>query len=431
MPRPLLSGAALVLVLACRPSAPEAHRPARAAPAVTSSQEEPDTTPPADVSHGEAPIGGPAAEPAPRLARLEPAERTRLHRVRLEMKHAPVVIAPGVTYAAWTFGGTVPGPVLHVRQGDTVDFTLVNRANIPHSMDFHAAEIAPSRYYTNVMPGDSLHYRFVARVPGAFMYHCGTAPVAMHIANGMYGTLVVDPTTPRPRATELVLVQSEFYLSGKPDQDGNQGLDWQKLLGQAPDHIVFNGLAGNDTIEGRAYREVFRLAQQYRSEILARYPKIMRRVSGYNLDEFIKPQPFNLARMIVGSEGTLATIVEAKMRLVPKPKWTAMDVIHFNDDIEALECAQIVLKTAPYAMESTDKMILNLARGNIEQSRKLGFVQGTPESLLMVEYAGETEAAVRREAESLGADWALFLGRRHDRQHEEELRGNAEPKAWQ
>ncbi len=150
-----------------------------------------------------------------------------------------------------------------------------------------------------------------------------------------------------------------------------------------------------DTIEGRAYREVFRLAQQHKPEILARYPKIMRRVSGYNLDEFVKPQPFNLARMIVGSEGTLATIVEAKMRLVPKPKWTAMDVIHFNDDIDALQCAQTVLQTAPYAMESTDKMILNLARGNIEQSRKLGFVQGTPDSLLMVEYAGETEDEVK------------------------------------
>jgi nitrite reductase (NO-forming) len=243
MPRPLL-GAALVAFLACRPTPPQDHQPERAATAVTTPQEEPDTTPPADVSHGEAPIGGPAAEPAPRLARLEPAERTRLHRVRLEMKHAPVPIAPGVTYAAWTFGGTVPGPVLHVRAGDTVDFTLVNRANIPHSMDFHAAEIAPSKYYTNVMPGDSLHYRFVARVPGAFMYHCGTAPVAMHIANGMYGALVVDPATPRPKARELVLVQSEFYLSGKPDQEGNQSLDWQKLLGQAPDHIVFNGRAG-------------------------------------------------------------------------------------------------------------------------------------------------------------------------------------------
>ncbi len=150
-----------------------------------------------------------------------------------------------------------------------------------------------------------------------------------------------------------------------------------------------------DTVEGRAYREIFRLAREHKNEILSRYPKIMRRVSGYNLDEFVKSQPFNLARMIVGSEGTLATVVEAKMRLVPKPKHTAMDVIHFNDDINALECAQTVLQTAPYAMESTDKMILNLARGNIEQSRKLGFVQGTPDSLLMVEYAGETESEVR------------------------------------
>ena len=152
-------------------------------------------------------------------------------------------MAPGVRYAAWTFDGRVPGPALHVGQGDTVDFTLVNRANIPHSMDFHAAEIAPSKYYVNVMPGDSLHYRFVARVPGAFMYHCGTAPVAMHIANGMYGALVVDPATPRPRAKEFVLVQSEFYLAAKPGADGAYALDWTKLLGLAPDHVVFNGRA--------------------------------------------------------------------------------------------------------------------------------------------------------------------------------------------
>ena len=164
---------------------------------------------------------------------------------------------------------------------------------------------------------------------------------------------------------------------------------------------VVEGKSKANTIEGHAYREVSRLAQQHKSEIVARYPKIMRRVSGYNLDEFVKPQPFNLSRMIVGSEGTLAAIVEAKMRLVPKPKWTAMDVIHFNDDIDALECAQIILTTKPYAMESTDKMILNLARGNIEQSRKLGFVKGTPDSLLMVEYAGETEAEVRAQVETL------------------------------
>ena len=239
-----LATALLLLAAACRPQAPSARSPDNSRTAsVTSAQEEPDTTPPADVSHGEAPIGGPKAEPAPRLATLAPAERTRVHRIRLEMKHTPVLIAPGVTYAAWTFSGTVPGPALHVRQGDTVDFTLINAANVPHSMDFHAAEIAPSKYYVNVLPGDSLHYRFVARMPGAFMYHCGTAPVAMHIANGMYGALIVDPAVPRPKASEFVLVQSEFYLTPKPAADGTQGLDWQKLLGQAPDHIVFNGRA--------------------------------------------------------------------------------------------------------------------------------------------------------------------------------------------
>ncbi len=159
----------------------------------------------------------------------------------------------------------------------------------------------------------------------------------------------------------------------------------------------------DDTTEGRAYREVFRLSGQHKSEIQARYPKIMRRVSGYNLDEFIKPQPFNLARMLVGSEGTLATVVEAKMRLVPKPKWTAMDVIHFNDDIEALQASQAILETAPYALESTDKMILDLARGNIVQSQRLGFVQGNPSSLLMVEYAGDSEKEVRAQVEKLEA----------------------------
>jgi FAD/FMN-containing dehydrogenase/Fe-S oxidoreductase len=156
-----------------------------------------------------------------------------------------------------------------------------------------------------------------------------------------------------------------------------------------------------DTSEGRLYREIARLAQEHRSEILARYPKIMRRVSGYNLDEFTKSQPFNLSRILVGSEGTLGVVVEARMRLVPKPKWTALDVIHFEDDIEALEASQAILETRPYALESTDKMILNLARGNIEQSRKLGFVQGNPDSLLMVEYAGDTADSVKEQVYKL------------------------------
>jgi nitrite reductase (NO-forming) len=236
-----------VLLAGCRDTTrsgngrePEAQRPPSTA--TTSPEEVPDTTPPADVSHGEAAIGGAADVPAPVGAVLAPAEPQRVHRIRLDMAHTTVQIAPGVPYAAWTFGGSVPGPALRVRQGDTVVFTLINRANIPHSMDFHAAEVAPSRVYVNVMPGDSLHYRFVARVPGAFMYHCGTAPVAMHIANGMYGAFIVDPARPRPKAKEFVLVQSEFYLDPK-SPDSARGLSWERLLGLAPDHIVFNGRA--------------------------------------------------------------------------------------------------------------------------------------------------------------------------------------------
>ena len=164
---------------------------------------------------------------------------------------------------------------------------------------------------------------------------------------------------------------------------------------------ALEGKSQADSLEGRVHREVARLAQEHRSEILARYPKIMRRVSGYNLDEFIKPQPFNLSRILVGSEGTLGMVVEAKMRLVPKPKWTGLDVIHFDDDLEALRASQAILETAPYALESTDKMILNLARGNIVQSQRLGFVQGNPSSLLMVEYAGDTEAQVKEQVYKL------------------------------
>ncbi len=235
-----------LLVLACRPSSNDragaAAPTARQGNAAAGSQA-PESIPPANVSHGEAPVGGPGATPAPIEARLPPRERSRLHRIRLEMRHVTLNVAPGATYAAWTFGGRVPGPALHVGQGDTVDFTVVNHANIPHSMDFHAAELAPSKYYVNVMPGDSLHYRFVARVPGAFLYHCGTAPVAMHIANGMYGALIVDPATPEPKAKEFFLVQSEFYFAPKPGADGAHTLDWGKLLGLAPDHVVFNGRA--------------------------------------------------------------------------------------------------------------------------------------------------------------------------------------------
>ena len=224
----------IVLAAACRsqPASSNANNP----------QEPWTAAPPADVSHGEAPVGSTAA-PAPIDPRAPAPAASRVVRVRFETREARWTISPGVVYEAWTFDNRVPGPVVRVTVGDTVDFTLVNRAMMPHSMDFHAAQIAPSRVYTNVMPGDSIHYRWVPQVPGVFLYHCGTAPVAMHIANGMYGALVVDPVRPLPQAREFVLVQSEFYTQKAAGAPTAQQLDWNKLLGLAPDWIVFNGIA--------------------------------------------------------------------------------------------------------------------------------------------------------------------------------------------
>jgi len=153
-----------------------------------------------------------------------------------------VEIASGVQYQAWTFGKTVPGPVIHVRQGQTVNVTFTNRGTMQHSIDFHSAITPPSLHYVELMPGESIKFSFVARVPGAFLYHCGTPPVLLHIANGMYGAIVVDPATPLPEAQEsYVLVQGEWYtsqVSGKL-----MGANYDKMQEMRPDEVVFNGAA--------------------------------------------------------------------------------------------------------------------------------------------------------------------------------------------
>src|SRR5712692_5592314 len=172
------------------------------------------------------------------------------------------------------------------------------------------------------------------------------------------------------------------------------------------------------TLEGAIYREVARVRETYADEIRARYPVQWRRVAGYNLNELIgvcvrphslagggneAPRPFSMARLITGSEGTFVTVLEAKMRLVDRPKHTALDVIHYRDIQEALECSQAILESEPYAVELTDKMILDLARGNIEQSKRMGFVQGDPAAILIVEYAGDTAEEVRAKVDALEA----------------------------
>jgi len=156
-------------------------------------------------------------------------------------------------------------------------------------------------------------------------------------------------------------------------------------------------------IEGEIYRQVARIKGGYRDEIMARYPKYWRRVCGYNLNELVNNQPLNVARLIVGSEGTLVNMIEAKVRLVKRPKKTALVVVHYKGMQEALESSQDILETEPYSVEMTDKMVLDLARSNLELSKRMGFIQGEPDVILGVEYAGESDIEVRCKVEALQA----------------------------
>lgn len=162
--------------------------------------------------------------------------------VTLTATDTTVEIANGVNYQAWTFGGTVPAPVLHVRQGQTVNITFINQGTMPHSIDFHAAEVPPDVAYRDINPGETLQFSFIARTPGVFVYHCGTPPVLVHIGNGMYGAIIVDPTQSLPPADmSYVLVQSEWYTR---QVKGNlMAGDTAKMIAITPDEVVFNGVA--------------------------------------------------------------------------------------------------------------------------------------------------------------------------------------------
>jgi nitrite reductase (NO-forming) len=185
-----------------------------------------------------------AAAHKPYDAALPPLQAGDVVKVNLVLKDITVQIAPGVKYAAWAWAGGAPGPVIHVRQGQTVKITLTNKGAIPHSVDFHAGRVAPDKNFIDVFPGKSFTFSFKANDPGVFMYHCGTKPVLMHIANGMYGAIVVEPSTPLPHADkQYVLVASEWYL----DRDGvtqPAQFDMAKAHAKTPDWMTFNGYAG-------------------------------------------------------------------------------------------------------------------------------------------------------------------------------------------
>jgi FAD/FMN-containing dehydrogenase/Fe-S oxidoreductase len=177
--------------------------------------------------------------------------------------------------------------------------------------------------------------------------------------------------------------------------------DTSTIVFKALDKAALEAKVKGGARENHIYREVKRIVEANRDEIHQRYPTIQRRVSGYNLDAFVRNGDFNLAKMMVGSEGSLAVITEAKVRIVPRPKATAVCVVHFDDLIASTEASEEILACDPYAIEMIDRMVISLTRGAGELGRLMTFVEGDPEALLVTEFRGDTPAEAQANAEQM------------------------------
>ena len=165
--------------------------------------------------------------------------------VDLEVTEVVKELADGVQYTFWTFGDEVPGPMIRVREGDMVELTLKNHPDnmFPHNIDLHSVTgTGGGAEATLVVPGKEATIQFRALSPGVFVYHCATAPVGLHIANGMYGMIIVQPKDGMPEVDrEYYVMQSEFYTEGEFKEKGLQEFSQSKALAENPDYVVFNG----------------------------------------------------------------------------------------------------------------------------------------------------------------------------------------------
>jgi nitrite reductase (NO-forming) len=183
----------------------------------------------------------------PAIDRTEPATVI----VNLETNERTMRLADGVDYTFWTFGGSVPGPFLRVRVGDRVEFRLSNHPSSqnPHNIDLHAVNGPGGGAVSSlVAPGRSATFAFRALNPGLYQFHCATAPVGMHVANGMYGLILVEPEGGLPPVDrEYYVMQGEFYTAGPYGSPGLQPFDMQKAMAEDPPYVVFNGGVGSLT----------------------------------------------------------------------------------------------------------------------------------------------------------------------------------------
>ena len=180
----------------------------------------------------------------PPITRRHPAKVI----VQMEVREVVRRLADGVDYAFWTFGGNVPGSFIRVREGDFVEFHLNNHpsSKVPHNIDLHAVTGPGGGAASSfTAPGYSSQFSFTALNPGLYVYHCATAPVPMHVANGMYGMILVEPKDGFPAVDkEFYVMQGEFYTAGRHGEPGLQPFDPSKAEDERPPYVVFNGAVG-------------------------------------------------------------------------------------------------------------------------------------------------------------------------------------------
>ncbi len=207
------------------------------------------TASPGGDSHGgPAPSTDVAADPSapPYVLRdptAPPLMSGNVHDITLTVEEKVMTVAAGYQQMVWTFNGSVPGPVIRVKVGDKIRVHLKNPATntLSHSVDFHASQVAWNDEMTSIKPGEEKEYDWTAEYAGVWMYHCGTAPALHHIANGMYGMVIVEPAAGLPKVDkEFAIVQSEWYLGpqGQPTD-----LTKASAGAPAPDFVMFNGVA--------------------------------------------------------------------------------------------------------------------------------------------------------------------------------------------
>lgn len=179
--------------------------------------------------------------------------------VNLEVKELEGRLADGVRYTFWTFGGKVPGKFIRIREGDLVEFHLNNHPDnkMPHNIDLHAV-IGPGGGAASSLtaPGHSSVFSFKSLNPGLYVYHCATAPVAMHVGNGMYGLILVEPKEGLPKVDrEYYVMQGDFYTKGATGKQGLQPFSMAKAIAENADYVVFNGsvgaLLGDDALQAK------------------------------------------------------------------------------------------------------------------------------------------------------------------------------------